>query len=163
MSEPGVLRKDGERRGLRFERFLAAPPDEVWSALTDPERLARWLAPASIELRPGGAVSIDFGEGQAVVGMVLACEPPLLLEYEWRFSGEGESIVRFELSAHGDGTALLLDHRLLGAEQATGYGAGWHAHLDLLGDELTGRSGPGWDERFEQLLPAYRERAAHLQ
>jgi uncharacterized protein YndB with AHSA1/START domain len=159
MTDLGSMRVEGERRGLRFERHYDTSPDDLWSALTEPERLARWLAPCDIEPREGGAVSIRFEEGGAVTGRVLVWDPPRVLEYEWNFTGEAESVLRLELTASGDGTVLVLDHRLLGADQAPGYGAGWHAHLDALDDLLHGRSGV-WDERFQARLPDYAEIAA---
>src|SRR5579884_1460001 len=162
MKEHGVLRAEGERRGVRFERRFAAPVDEVWDALTSPDRRARWLAHGRIEDTPGGAVRLDFGEGGLVTGRVLSWEPPSLLEFEWRFAGETESVVRFELFADGDGTRLVLDHRALAEEHAAGYSAGWHAYLAALGDHLEGRQG-SWDERFASALPQYRESAAGLE
>jgi len=155
----GVVRIDGARRGLRFERVLGASPEEVWSALVEPERLARWLAPTTIDARLGGSVRVEFDADQVVTGAVLACEPFRMLEYEWRFPGEDESVVRFELSAHPDGTLLVLDHARLASEQATGYAAGWHAYLDRLAAALEGGE-VDWDARFEELLRAYRLRTA---
>jgi uncharacterized protein YndB with AHSA1/START domain len=157
MTDMGTLRTDELRRAVRFERSFAAEPHELWAALTESDQIERWLAPARLEPRLGGAVEIVFDEGQAVMGTVLAWEPPHLLEYEWRFAGEEESIVRFELTPQEGGTLLVLDHRLLGVEQATGYAAGWHAHLDRLEDVVSGRPGRSWDERFSALLPQYRE------
>ena len=162
MKERGVLRAEGGRRGVRFERHFAASLEEVWDALTNPERLARWLAPGSIDGGGDGTVKLDFGEGGLVTGRVLRWEPLSLVEFEWRFAGETESVVRFELSRDGDGTHLVLDHRALGPEHATGYSAGWDAHLAALGDHLEGRQG-SWDERFAAALPYYRESAAILE
>jgi uncharacterized protein YndB with AHSA1/START domain len=156
MTDFGDITPDGDRRTIRFERRYDASPDDVWSALTDSGRLERWLAPGTIEPRQGGAVEISFDDGGRVGGVVLRWEPPALLEYEWHFTGEAESVVRFELSADGDGTRLVLDHRLLQADQAPGYGAGWHAHLDALSDLLVGGSG-SWNERFAALLPRYKD------
>ncbi|HKT43741.1 MAG TPA: SRPBCC family protein [Gaiellaceae bacterium] len=156
MSALGTIAPDGERRRIRFERHFDAPIAGVWSALTDPERLARWLAPASFA---DGAVRLEFDAENVVTGALLASDPPRLLEYEWRFPGETESVVRFELFEDGDATMLVLEHRLLGAGQAVGYGAGWHAHLDGLADELASTSG-SWDERFAEWLPRYRALAA---
>ncbi|HEU5244596.1 MAG TPA: SRPBCC family protein [Gaiellaceae bacterium] len=164
MNEPGVLRAEEARRGVRFERRFAAPVEEVWDALTNAERLARWLAPGSIggSGSAGSDVQLDFGEGGIVTGRVLRCEPPSVLEYEWRFAGEAESVVRFELSPDGGGTRLVLDHRALAEEHATGYGAGWDAYLESLRDHLEGRSG-SWEARFAAVLPQYRESAAALE
>lgn len=162
MNEAGVLRAEGERRGVRFERRFAVPVEELWDALTRPERLARWLAPGSVGSGLESDVRLDFGEGGIVTGRVLRWEPPSLLELEWRFDGETESVVRFELSPAGEGTQLVLDHRALAAGHATGYSAGWHAHLASLSDHLEGRDG-SWDERFAAALPHYRESAAALE
>jgi len=159
MTSLGSIRPDGARRAIRFERRYTVPPGEVWAALTEPERLARWLAPAEIEPRAGGRLRIDFGN-DVVTGDVLRFEPPALLEVEWRFAGEDESVLRFELAADGDGTLLVLEHLALGDPHATGYGAGWHAHLDLLEALLAGRTPGSWDARFAELLPRYREVAA---
>jgi len=164
MSELGVLRIEDGRRSVRFERQLASPPAEVWDALTSPERLARWLAPGAIGAHAGGGVRLDFGEGGVVTGRVRSWEPPSLLEYEWRFEGETESVVRFELTPAGEGTLLVLDHRALAAGHAAGYSAGWHAYLASLQADLEdGDGGGSWDERFATALPRYREAAAALE
>jgi uncharacterized protein YndB with AHSA1/START domain len=162
MTEMGTLRTNTSRRAVRFERRFTLEPAEVWSALTESDRIAGWLAPTKLEPRAGGAVEIVFDEEQTVTGAVLAWEPPRLLEYEWRFPGEAESIVRFELSPQEGGTLLVVDHRLLGAEHATGYAAGWHAHLDRLDDLLSGRPSRSWDERFSAVLPHYRQQVVSL-
>jgi uncharacterized protein YndB with AHSA1/START domain len=45
------------------ELELPAPSDEVWEAVTDPERLAGWLADeVSLDLRPGGDASFRDGD-----------------------------------------------------------------------------------------------------
>jgi hypothetical protein len=65
---------------------------------------------------------------------VLRCEWPTLLEFEWHFSGETRSVVRFELHAEEEHTRLVVEHLALGSQHAVGYAAGWHAHLDGLRD-----------------------------
>jgi uncharacterized protein YndB with AHSA1/START domain len=156
-ASPGSVNPDGDRRALHFERTYAAAPEEVWSALTEPDRLARWMTGTSVQPGLGGRIVHDFGDDGTCGGAILAWEPPRLLEYEWRFPGETESVVRFELHAlAADGTRLVLTHRRLGAEQATGYGAGWHAYLDTLASEVDGLEPVDWGERFAEVLPEYR-------
>jgi uncharacterized protein YndB with AHSA1/START domain len=107
----------------------------------------------------GGRIVHDFDPGHdeaRVSGTILALEPPTLLEYEWRFSGETESILRYDLVADGDGTLLTLTHRLLGVVQAAGYGAGWHAYLAALEAVLEGSEPADWATGFAQRLPAYK-------
>jgi uncharacterized protein YndB with AHSA1/START domain len=162
MGKVGELTAHGEARTLRFERGLAAAPEEVWDALTSPGRLARWLASATLEPRVDGAVELDFGQGGVCRGEVTAWDPPRVLAYGWRLPDGHASRVRWTLEpGEGGSTHLTLVHELLRAEEAGGYGAGWHAHLDRLeahlrGDELD------WGARFSELEPRYAQLASAL-
>src|SRR5439155_19839994 len=50
---------------IRREIVLPATRTEVWDALTDPKRLADWFAnEVELELRPGGAASFRWGNGE---------------------------------------------------------------------------------------------------
>ncbi len=164
MSEPaaGTLRADGERCAVSFERLYDFTPDELWAALTDPAQLAGWLAQSPRFGREVGAdVELVFGDGSGdarAQGRILTVDEPHVLEYEWRFTGEEESVIRFELVPQEFGTLLRLDHRLLGREAGAGYAAGWHAHLDALGG-VYAYSDEGWTRRYEELLPVYTARA----
>jgi uncharacterized protein YndB with AHSA1/START domain len=154
----GRIREERGRRSVRFERRYDASPEEVWAALTRREQLGRWLAAAPVfEPEVGGRVVLDFGEdGGQVEGLVRVFDPPRALEYTWTFTGEDESILRFELEPDADGTHLVLDHRLLGPDHAASYGAGWHAHLDTLAATLSGEEGIVWWDRFEAVRPDYQ-------
>jgi uncharacterized protein YndB with AHSA1/START domain len=144
--------------GLRFERTLEAPVDDVWAALTRPDALARWLDRADFEPRVGGAVTIHFDDGP-VEGRILAYDPPSMLEYTWRIEGEPDTVLRFELEPLGGRTRLVLLHRGLPANQETGYAAGWHAHLDRLAALWTGGA-VDWADRFRKLRPLYADRSS---
>jgi len=155
----GLLGTDGDHRTVRFERILTARPEDVWSALTDPEELG-WLADgATFEGRLGGVVELRWDEN-VMRGKVLTWEPPSVLEYLWN-EGPHDSVVRIELKPSGDGTCLVLDHRRLPADSAAGFGAGWHVHLDMLEARLGGGELDFWP-RFEELRPRYAEAAAAL-
>ena len=159
----GKLRSEGDRAGVRFERRYDFAPEEVWSALTEPHRLERWLANvAEIDLRVGGKFVLRWNEGddtQVDDGKVRALEPGRLLELDWTYPGEPDSVARFELRPDGDGTLLVLDHRGLPPAAIAGYGAGWHSHLDSLEAHLAGREAD-WSARFEELGPTYERQAA---
>ena len=164
-STQGQLRVDDDRRAVRFERRYDATPTEVWSALTEPERLARWLADAELDLRLGGQFVLRFApddDSQVARGEVLALEPERLLELTWLYPGESGTVVRFELRPDGDGTILVLDHRGLPVEAAAGYGAGWHAHLEALDAQLGNGEQPDWLSRFRELAPDYETQEAAL-
>jgi uncharacterized protein YndB with AHSA1/START domain len=161
MNGLGTITVEGETRTLRFERLLRFAREEVWAALTEPARLADWLAKATVDPGPDGSVTLDFGEGGKKIGRITAWEPPSVLAYEWNYIGEEPSHVRFELEVTGDGSAtrLTLEHTRLAADISTSYGAGWHAHLDQLEGHLAGDV-PDWSELFAELQPQYAEIAA---
>jgi uncharacterized protein YndB with AHSA1/START domain len=164
-ADQGQLRVDGDRRGVRFERRYEATPAGVWSALTEPERLSRWLAEADLDLRVGGKYILRFmgeDEGQTTRGEVVAVEPERLLELTWLYPGENDTVVRFELRPDGDGTILVLDHRGLPVEAAPGYGGGWHAHLEALEAHLGAGGEPDWWGRYKELRPLYEAQGAAL-
>jgi uncharacterized protein YndB with AHSA1/START domain len=89
---------------------LAAPPDEVWDALTQPELLASWFgADVEIEARRGGAVDARFPDGTRRRGVVQAVDPPRRLAFRWRpvppAAGDA-SVVELVLRVEG-GTTIL--------------------------------------------------------
>ena len=156
----GALRLDGDRLAVRFERRYPATPAEVWSAITEPERVGRWLAPTT--LLGNGRYRLDFGDDHVTTGEVETCDPPHALVVSWDFAGEPASRVSVEVRPEGDGSVLVLDHTRLPQDQGAGFGAGWEAHLATLEAQLSGESSPDWDERFGAMLPAYRAALADL-
>jgi uncharacterized protein YndB with AHSA1/START domain len=123
----------GRRASLRLIRHLADPPEIVWSAITDRDELRSWF-PCDVEVLGGkwkvGAV-IVFRFPPAVIdmtldGRVLVVDPPKLLSYTW-----GEESLRFELSAEGSGTRLVLTDELPSGSAARN-AAGWDECLDRL-------------------------------
>ncbi len=160
MSDYGTVQQDVDRAIVRFERSIGAAIDVVWDLIATGDGLEKWLAPARVDLRVGGAMDIDFREDGLAGGTITHVDPPVLLEYHWQFPGEPDSIIRFELAETDDGTRLVLEHRLLPLDQCVGYGAGWHAHLDQLEAMATGGNTLDWDARFGALLPEYRAAAS---
>src|SRR3546814_10714748 len=58
----GVIEPTADGGVIRFERRLAYPVDEVWDAVTNPERLADWWLPfdaaITVDLRVGGELAM---------------------------------------------------------------------------------------------------------
>jgi uncharacterized protein YndB with AHSA1/START domain len=167
---PGTLRDEpDDLRGVRFERLYDATPAELWRPLTDPGEIAGWLAHASRwTLEPGGEFRLEFGDSDEAVttGVVREVEAERVLELSWSYPGETDLVVRFELVPQVRGVKLVLDHRLLPASAAVGYGAGWQAHLEALEARLAGRASgdaDAWWDRYKALRPAYEEQAAMLE
>src|SRR5258708_29540952 len=62
---------------VRMEDRFDTDIDDVWSALTDPSRLARWYGEVEGDLRLGGEFRVRvFASGWEGTGRVEACEPP---------------------------------------------------------------------------------------
>lgn len=127
-----------------FHRRYKKPIEKVWAAVTTPERLADWLAVAEIEPRAGGAIRLNWNNGQHTMeGRVTAYEPPHIFAWTWTLDGR-ETHVCFKLEADGDGCLLTLTHSGLSPRAGSGGGvrAGWHAHLGGIPEALEGRATP---------------------
>ncbi|ADG74507.1 Activator of Hsp90 ATPase 1 family protein [Cellulomonas flavigena DSM 20109] len=149
---------DGAR--VEFRRRYATTPDDLWSAMTEPERARRWLGALHGDLRVGGTYELRMGEDvpdadDVAHGEVLACDPPHALELTWSFPGESTSHVRAQVDADGDGAVLTLVHTELQESAARGYGGGWHTLLDQLEDHVAGRRVRAWDELFDERVARY--------
>lgn len=153
----GVL----EQGSVTFTRRYATTAADLWDALTDAERLGRWLGPVSGDLRVGGAYALAMGadDAQTATGEILECDASAgRLTVAWQFPGEEPSRVAVEVRPDGDGAVLVLVHDELTDAGVRGYGAGWHATLALLDDHVGGRPVRGWDDAFEAALPHYAAR-----
>lgn len=164
----GVVTDGDDGPILRFERRYDADPADVWSALTDPDRLARWLFPATLEGRPGGSLTFHLGEYGDGTGTVVAWDEPHLLEYRWvetpataaDHGGDPETWwIRFRLHGDGDGTRLTLEH-LAPDPRGPQFAAGWHWYLDRMGRVLAGDPPADvvTDDEFDRLLAHYSDR-----
>jgi uncharacterized protein YndB with AHSA1/START domain len=160
MTEFGTVRRDGDFGAVRFERVYAASPEDLWDAWTSPARISRWLGASLVgELAVGGTARLVWGDDAAsqVDLVVDELKPPELLEWRWTIDGEPPTLLRVELTPVPGGTLLVLDHSRLPAGQFPGLSAGWHDFLDVLGS-----GEPSGEDRWRELLPAYRSRVAAL-
>jgi uncharacterized protein YndB with AHSA1/START domain len=110
--------------------------DDLWNALTTPDRLARWLSSVEGDLKLGGRYQI---KGNAS-GTITRCDPPEALDVTWEFGG-GMSWVNVRLTPEGRKTRFTLEHI---------------AHRDGIGEDHLKKFGPGavgigWDLSFDGL------------
>jgi uncharacterized protein YndB with AHSA1/START domain len=104
--------------------------DDLWDAVTTPERLARWFTSVEGELKLGGRYAL---KGNAS-GTITRCDPPEAFDLTWEFGG-GTTWLNVRLAADGDRARLTLEH----IAHLDGIGAD---HLDKFGP---GAVGVGWD------------------
>lgn len=111
-------------------RSYPTSPADLWGAITDPGRIARWFAPVSGELRQGGRYQVEGNAG----GEILECVPRERFLLTWEF--EGTSWVEVSLDGDEDETTLTLRHSAPDSDHWQTYGpgsvgVGWE--LGLLG------------------------------
>lgn len=124
----------------RFSCEFDHPAESVWQMITAPDRLPLWLAPGTLELRPGGRVRLDFGDSGVVIDSVItAYHPGDLLEYSWSGPLQPERPLRWVLKQlQADRARLELTLRVPFEEDAARSSAGWEAHFDMLAAALEG-------------------------
>jgi uncharacterized protein YndB with AHSA1/START domain len=90
---------------IHREIVLPAPREEVWGALTEPERLEDWFAnDVDLDLRPGGGASFRWSNGEERHATVKEVDPERRLSFEWDDEGE----VELTLDDDVDGTRLTV-------------------------------------------------------
>ena len=103
--------------------------DDLWDALTNPERIPRWFLPITGDFRPGGHYAL---EGNAS-GEITGCEPPGHLTLTWGWDGQ-VSWVDLQLKTESeDRTSLRLEHMA-------------HVPDDMWKQFGPGAVGVGWDQ-----------------
>ena len=107
----GTLRSVDGRGIVRMEGRYDTDIDDLWSALTDPQRLARWIAEVEGDLRLGGAFRATFTSGWEGPGRVDACEPPRHLLVTMTPGRDEETVIEAVLVADGNQTSLVVEER----------------------------------------------------
>ena len=158
----GTLRSVDGTGAVRMEDRYDTGIDDLWSALTEPQRLARWIAEVEGELRVGGEFQASFTSGWEGPGRVEVCEPPRRLLVTLAPGQKDQTVIEVELVAEGDRTCLVVEERGLPVDELAAHGAGWQAHVEDLAAHIAGRARADWRTRWTELTPAYREQADHL-
>jgi len=160
----GSLRSADGKGVVRMEDRFDTDIDDVWSALTDPRRLARWLGEIEGDLRLGGEFRARFfASGWEGTGRVEACEPPRrLLLLTMKPGQTDEQVIEVTLAAGGDQTILVWEERGMPLDLLAAYGAGIQVHVEDLAAHLAGRERCDADARWDELLPAYQDLAANV-
>ena len=89
------------------ELTLPAPPEEVWEALTDAERLAEWFAnEVELDPRPGGRGVFRWENGETRTAVVEEVDPGRRFGFRW--TDEDASEVAFDLEEVDGGTKVTV-------------------------------------------------------
>ena len=107
----GSLGSADGKGAVRMQDRFDTDIGDVWSALTDPSRLARWYGEVEGDLRAGGEFRVRvLASGWEGTGRVEACEPPRRLVVTGKEPDQpGGDVSEVTLAADGDQTILVLD------------------------------------------------------
>lgn len=169
----GSLRSANGAGVVRIEDRYHTSIDDLWEALTDPGRLARWYGQVEGDLRPGGEFRTYIaGADLEGTGLVKACEPPRRLLVQTRETEEsyrrGQGVPPFDetveatLIPDGDHTTLVIEVQGMPLDKVAFYGAGWQIHAEHLAAHLAGRDHGDTEARWDELVPPYKELAANI-
>jgi uncharacterized protein YndB with AHSA1/START domain len=156
----GTVRAQDGKGVVRMDCRYGTDIDDLWSAISDVERLARWMATVKGDLRVGGAVHVRFTSTAEGPGRIDVCEPPQRLLVTMSPGTDDETVIEAVLTAEGPAsTRLVVENRGLPLKSVSGYGAGWHTHLEDLAAYFAGDELSDWGARADELVAGYRDQA----
>lgn len=126
---------------IRQVYIIAAPPEDVWRALTDPKEIREWSGAAALfPLEVGAKYALWNGE---IVGRIVEFAPNRRLVQTWKpqdWTVEN-SVVTFTLTPHGSsGTQVDLYHENVEGRDYAGTNEGWDIYyLGAIKRMLEGR------------------------
>ena len=133
--------RDGQD-SVVFDRTFRAPIESVWAAVTESDRLERWIGTWTGDPASGSVLFRMNAEGDEVkpeTFTIDACDPPHRLAVTSRVMDE-DTVWHFalELAETGGTTTLTFSQSVPDAEMAAGVGPGWEYYLDRLVAAETG-------------------------
>jgi uncharacterized protein YndB with AHSA1/START domain len=134
---------------LTIKRRFAAPPEKLYRAWTNPEKMSHWMGPAGTQrveaendLRIGGRYAIKMVTADAehdVSGVYREIVPnkKLVFTWAWKTTPNRESLVTVTFKQDGDGTLMTLLHeQFFDDETRDRHNAGWLGTMDRLENYL---------------------------
>jgi uncharacterized protein YndB with AHSA1/START domain len=169
----GSLRSADGAGVVRIEERYDTDIDDLWEALTDPERVRRWYGVVEGDLRPGGEFRTYIaGADIESTGRVEACEPPRRLLCTSRETDESfrkgsgvppfDATVEATLTADGDQTILVIEVSGPPLDKVAFFGVGWQIHAENLAAHIGGQASGDVEARWNELVPRYLELADQI-
>jgi uncharacterized protein YndB with AHSA1/START domain len=136
---------------LTIKRRFNAPPEKVYAAWTDPEKVKRWMGPGAVEVlsaetdaRSGGRyrwlMQQPDGTQHDVSGVYREVIPneKLVFTWAWKSTPERESLITIAFKRDGTGTMMTFMHEQFFDEEARDrHNAGWTGAFEKLDKYLS--------------------------
>ncbi|KKI91310.1 hypothetical protein WQ54_15650 [Bacillus sp. SA1-12] len=153
MNEYGTLHESNGRYALRFERFFPHHPEDVFGVITNQSCFTQWypFATGEMDLRLGGKIAFDDGEGTTYKGTITELEKPYLFGFR-----EGDDLINISLREEDKGCRMVFTHTFNDDSWAVNTAAGWHRCLDVLHQIINGHP-VEWKDNSAELRDYYRE------
>ncbi|KUI43316.1 polyketide cyclase [Mycobacterium sp. GA-1199] len=118
----------GEAHVVTIKQNYDTDQADLWDAVTNIERIPRWLMPISGDLEVGGSYQLHGNAG----GTILTCDPPKSFTATWEYGGNTSWIEVHVRDQSADRAQLVIEH------------------IAVVGDEISLQFGPGavgigWD------------------
>jgi uncharacterized protein YndB with AHSA1/START domain len=155
----GSLREENGAGVVHVEDVYNTTIDDLWSAITDPARLARWLVTVDGHLAVGGEFTATFTSGWEGVGRVDVCRAPHQLQVTTWSDEDAPGVIDATLVEETGGTRLIIEENGLPLDTYYYHGSGWQTHIEDLAAYLAGRDTSDWGARARELSPIYRQMA----
>ena len=145
---------------VRMEDHLDTGIDDLWGALTDPDRLAHWFGNVEGDLSPMGEFRVHISLTGERIGQVQECERPHRLRVTMRDPdaqpGQPErTVIDAWLIAEGRQTRLVWEERGMPINLLPAYGVGIQIHVEHLADYISHRELRNAETRWNELAPLY--------
>jgi len=153
----GFLTRRDARDCVSWQRTFRSPIDDVWAAITESDRLARWIGTWNGDPADGFVMFTMTAEGEDVPEArfdITECDRPRLLRVE-TVDDFGAWYLSLELTEADGVTTLTMSQVIDDVTGVENTGPGWDYYLDRLvvaesgGDAAT----VAWDDYY----PAQRE------
>lgn len=160
---------EGDDTYVQFVRTFRAPIADVWAAVTESDRLARWIGSWTGDPTTGSVLFQMLFEGDEVPQEHFAideCTPPYRLRITTSMPYDGEDPEHWQLRldlAESDGvTTLTFAQNVPDPSMATNVGPGWDYYLDRMAAAEAGTdpAAVDFDDYFPALSEHYRQEFA---
>jgi uncharacterized protein YndB with AHSA1/START domain len=153
----GTVEPEEGRTRLEFRRTWPDDGDDVWAALTEPERTTRWIGTYEGDRRTGAAGTFRMtfeGDAPPEPMTIVECIEPHRLVLEWP-DMDGRRC-EIDLVSQRGGTTMIFVQRFDDTAALPAVATGWHWNLDRLDAEISGTEPPAdWDAFVAEVGPRY--------
>ena len=153
MTENGTLHESNGRYVLRFERFFPHNLEDTFLVITNPSYFSQWypFATGEMDLKLGGKIAFDDGEGTTYNGIITELDKPYLFGFR-----EVDDLINISLQEEDKSCRMIFTHTFNDDSWAVNTAAGWHRCLDVLVQIVNGKP-IKWHDNATKLRKIYSE------